>query len=294
MSKKDFLRNVIRFFMTPALYAKIRYFLSHRRFLVLKNPVTYTEKIQYRKFITSPHRFHFFVDKIKAKDYIDSLGLPIYTPLTLATFDNLCVNDFTKFESKPFVLKTNHGGGGKFVDIVESINDVDVVHLVNKYNKLVKLKVGSTIDEYFYDLIQPKIFIEENLNYLVNGSLLDYKFHVFNGKVEFIQINKRKSMTDYTMTLVDRDFIKLPFTLDHTLSSEEQTDLFKPKLFDEALRLTETICSDFNYVRFDLYIANSLIVFSEFTFCPASGWSRVSPSKYDYILGKLWDLNKEI
>ncbi|MEF1220737.1 ATP-grasp fold amidoligase family protein, partial [Photobacterium damselae] len=165
--------------------------------------------------------------------------------------------------------------------------------LEKKYNKLIKIKTGEKIDELFYDIIKPSIFIEENLNSLVESDLVDYKFHVFNGEVKFIQLNHRVSMHDYTMTIINKEYKKLPFTLDHTLKSLNEDELCKPFLFEKAIHLAEEIAKDFNYLRVDFYLTDSEVIFGEMTLCPSSGYSKVSPSDWDNKIGSYWNIEKE-
>lgn len=244
--------------------------------------------------MSNPERLSVFADKLSAKKYVSSLGLDVYIPETLYSCSRIDKLKLNEFKGSSFVIKTSHGGGGKFIDVFCEKDNFDERKLEDKYNKLIKIKTGEKIDELFYDVIVPSIFIEENLNSLVEGELVDYKFHVFNGEVRFVQLNHRASMHDYTMTILNRDFNKLPFTLDRTLKSLSEDELYKPVLFEKAIYLAEVIAKDFNYLRVDFYLTDNEVIFGEMTLCPSSGYSKVSPREWDDKIGSYWDIEKEL
>lgn len=293
MRIKNTLRDVARLILRPRLYCEIRYILSHRRKLNLCQPVFYTEKIQYRKLCSNPISLAKYVDKLEVKSIISSFDLDIYIPKVYDIFYHVNETDLLKYKGTDFVIKTTHGGGGKYLDVFSKGDVFDALKLAKKYNNLLSIKTGEKIDERFYDIIKPRVFIEENLDPNKHGQLIDYKFHVFNGCVEFIQLNHRVTMHDYTMTLVDANFSKLPFTLNKSLKSLDQNKLIKPKLFEKAIFIAENLSAGFNYVRVDLYITDEKIIFGELTFCPSSGWSKVYPDYWDEKIGNLWDITKE-
>jgi hypothetical protein len=46
------------------------------------------------------------------------------------------------------------------------------------------------------------------------------------------------------------------------------------------------------FCRVDLYSVKNKIIFGEMTFYPESGTGKITPEKYDYLLGEYLDLSK--
>ena len=56
------------------------------------------------------------------------------------------------------------------------------------------------------------------------------------------------------------------------------------------IEIARVLSKDVPFVRIDLFSVNSRIFFSEFTLCPASGFMRFVPEKYDRIVGEWLEL----
>lgn len=290
---KYYIRNILKSFLSPTNYIRLRYLITHRKILNLKNPIRFTEKIQYRKLNCDNVYYSKFVDKLYVKEYISSnFGCEIVIP-TLKVFNCLKEGDLSILNTNSFVIKTSNGGGGKCVDIFDENNTFNESKLIVKYNSLLKERFGEKVDELFYDVIEPRILIEENIGGENSSRLLDYKFHIFKSEIKFIQIDQREGDI-HKMSLVDNDFNLLPYTLNKKLKPVDKTFLNKPLLFDEACILARKIANNFTYSRIDLYITNDRIFFGEITFCPSSGWSRPSSDDVDCMIGSFWDINDEV
>ncbi|MGO3643645.1 MAG: ATP-grasp fold amidoligase family protein [Pseudoalteromonas sp.] len=290
MGLKTYIRNFLLTILPERVYIFIRYFISHGRFVNLKNPKSFTEKIQYRKLKQNPHRFSKFVDKFTVRKIVEErIGSEYLIPLFFCT-DKLASSTFDSLPVS-FVLKTTHGGGGKAVLLVESKADLDIKSTIKQFNLLVNMKMGRYIHEYFYDIEKPNIIAEKLMLSNSGDTPLDFKFHVFNNEIHFIQVDKRIKEKHY-MNLYDDNFKILDFKLNSKLKNI-QDEVCIPNCFDEMKTLAIELSKGFSYVRVDLYYIDSAIYFGELTFCPSSGWSRISPVEWDFKLGSLWNVKDE-
>ena len=119
-----------------------------------------------------------------------------------------------------------------------------------------------------------------------NKELCDYKFMCFNGKPYCCWIDKGR-YSCHTRDIYDMDWNLLPFTNCFPNSGMPNK---KPTNFEKMIEIATTLSADFSHVRVDLYNVDGAIYFGELTFCESSGFGRILPDKYDYILGEMWDL----
>ena len=285
---KNLIRDVLRFFLPRVWYIKLRFLLSHGYMLDVHNPKKFVEKIQYRKLHCNNEYYSNFVDKYHVREYVKKcIGEEYLIPI-IGVYDSIS-SDILESIPVPFVIKASHGGGGKFVKIVKDKECVNFKKLAKEFNSLLKIKAGSKIDELFYDVKKPRILIEKAI--LNNGKPpLDYKFHVFNGRCSFIQIDERDN-SSHRMSILDCDFSEMPCKLNSKIDTIQPEHVIKPNRIESLISLVEKISANFDYVRVDMYSNNDQIYFGEITFCPSSGWSKIDPPEWDEELGALWKLN---
>ena len=194
------------------------------------------------------------------------------------------VLDYHTWEQLPqeFVLKANHGSGliyfvDKNVDTREVIQD--------RMDKLLQVDYAGYAREWFYDHVESAIIIEEKLD-TGNGIPPDYKFWCCNGRVQFVHIDLDRFGT-HTRNLYDRDFNQLDVLL--KFSKGEVID--KPAQYNRAVDIAETIASDFDFIRVDLYLLDDGIYFGELTNTPSAGHSLFKPRSFDFEVGSKLQLN---
>ena len=168
--------------ISPTLFVKLQYkYITHHK-LNLKNPVRYTEKLQYLRLFTYPKDP--LVTKCASRDgvreYLKELGyenllIPIY-----GIFDSFGEIDFSKLPDQ-FVLKCNHDNG---VIICKDKSCFDLAaakkllawHLQRDYYKKCR--------EWPYKNVERKIICEKFMFNTNGENLLDYKLFCFNGVPE--------------------------------------------------------------------------------------------------------------
>lgn len=283
------LRGIVKC-ISPTLYVKMQYkYITHHK-LNLKNPVRYTEKLQYLRLFVYPKDK--LVSKcasrdgvreyVKEKGYEDRL-IPIY-----GIFDSYSDIDFDKLPNQ-FVMKCTHACA--FNKIVLDKSKIDHVALKKQFDKWLKTNYGKKTVERHYSPIKPRIIIEKYIGELDNLPL-EYKIHVFNGKAKSLYVvSGRGKDIRYNNYYIDWT----PFD-GSQFNGWKKTDyeLKKPSNFDEMVKFAEDLASSFPFVRVDLYDINGKIYFSEMTFTPAKGTLILDDDKCDFEMGEWLDISKFI
>ena len=63
----------------------------------------------------------------------------------------------------------------------------------------------------------------------------------------------------------------------------------EPPLFHEMLKLAQRLVSPFDYCRADFLMSEDTLYFSELTFAPNAGRTKIQPLSWDFKLGELWE-----
>ena len=285
---KDYTRDFLRVFLSPEKYIKLRFYLTHKYKLNLKNPKTWNEKIQYRKLYGDHELYAQYVDKYLVREKIKEIIGEEYLIPHIAKFEQIKPNDIDSLPNS-FVIKTSNGGGGENVKIVKDKLNLNKEKLCKEFNKYIKIRNGKKTDEPFYDVNHPVIIIEKLI--LDSESKLpnDYKFHCFNQE-ENIKIivgvdtgrfeNHCRNFYDENWNLMDLKIAKKNTNL----------EIEKPKNFDLMIDIVKKLSRNFEYSRIDMYNVNGKIYFGEITFCHGSGYEKLS-YEWDLKMGKMWNKN---
>jgi hypothetical protein len=122
--------------------------------------------------------------------------------------------------------------------------------------------------------------------YLGQGNILpvDYKFFVFGGRVEYIQVDTGRAQSDrrcFFNSTWDRQSFCLGYPLE-TLAVKA------PQSLDRMIAGARVLGADFEFVRVDFYEVDARPLFGELTFYPGSGRERFFPHSMDRAFGNLW------
>ncbi|MFA0030473.1 ATP-grasp fold amidoligase family protein [Vibrio breoganii] len=290
-SKKslNLVRDVIRFFLTPRTYGLIRFIITHRYIPSFSKPISWNEKIQHRKYFVDPSELAIYVDKYYVREFVSKeIGAEYLIPI-IARFTRLEEASFDLLPDE-YVMKSSNGGGGVNVFIKKSGDQFDTTKLIRDFNYNLENKLGSKIDELFYDYYDPSIIVEELISSHNSSPLLDYKFHVFSvdgvcTKI-FLQINSDYGKESETKTLYDLEGTILDMQFDGYNYGPNTIEL--PQNFPRMIELAKKLAARLSYARVDLYNVEGKIYFGEITVCPASGWDRLVDKKFDFSLGEFW------
>ncbi len=257
------------------MYPRLRYWPR------ICEPRTFNEKLLHRKLYTDDDRFARIEDKWAVREFVsDRVGSDILPEVYCVTDDPWSIN----FESLPseYVVKPTHLSGP--VILVTENDKPDVEHIRQEAEEWLNRTHGEMKGEYWYSQIDPKIIVEERLHGRKSSIPRDFKFFVFHGRVEYVQVDSDR-YSNHTRRLYDRDWNPQEFSLKFPLGPETE----KPDRFNEMVEIAESLGSDFDFIRVDLYITeNSEIIFGELTVIPGSGGEKFQPVDYDFELGSLW------
>jgi len=261
-----------------------KYFFRKGRFINFKNPVLFTEKIQWLKVYDCTPIKTKLTDKLAVRDWIKEQIGEEYLKKIYAVYDCYDDIDFKKLPEK-FALKTNHGSK---MQLLFPKNYIVLPEYKARFDKFIKTNYAyKTGYEMQYDGIKPKIFAEE---YITNtNELFEYMFFCFNGKPEFIMFGSGKRSDKICTTMFDTNWKNLHFN--YGSESLHDKDIPCPENFDKMLEIARVLSKDFKFVRVDLHNINGKIYFGEMTFTPASGYMKFNPRKWDRILGGMLELS---
>ncbi|MFD2614748.1 ATP-grasp fold amidoligase family protein [Paenibacillus gansuensis] len=248
----------------------------------LKNPQTFSEKLQYIKLHGNLQRLSNYVDKYNVRDYVKkTIGQEYLIPM-VGIYETIEQIDFNQLPSS-FIMKATHGSGWNI--IVKDKNKVDWNSICIQMRSWLDSNYGDMTGELCYKPLQGRVIVEE-LIYDPSGDLKDYKFFCFGGVPHFIQVDSGR-FDNHKRNLYDTHWNKLPLVLLYENISETVS---MPKNFDKMLSLAAQLSKPFGFVRVDLYEANNVVYFGELTFVPGNGFEAFNPRQFDHQFGELLDL----
>lgn len=255
----------------------------------LEDPETFNEKILWRKIYDRNPLFPVLMDKFRARSYVrDVLGNSsadkILIPLLFCTQQP----EEIPFDSLPeeYVVKPNHGSG--WVIMVDRGHPVSKEKIISKSKRWLKKKYGQSRMEWAYGHIKPCLMVEKLLKDRNGRHVPDFKFHVFNGRVQWVKVILDRYGNSREVNL-DRDFNLIQVCSDKRPAC---FDLEKPSGFEEMVRISEKLATPLDYLRVDLYCFDGEIFFGEFTLYPNSGFNLFDPADFDRVIGGFWKLER--
>lgn len=266
-----------------------KFFRSHGYRLGLDNPMTYNEKIMWRKIFDRNPLFPKLSDKLCARSYVleklgQTEGEAILVPLLFATQDPAEI----PFEDLPeeYIVKPNHGSGWSI--IVDRERQVPRERIISQCRKWLKRTYGQKKMEWAYSGIKPCIMVEKLLKDNRGRLAPDFKFYVFNGTTGMVYVLYDRFGSP-TEAFYDRGFKRLRVNT----SFPDGPEIREPENFGKMIEISEKLASELDFLRVDLYDVDGRIFFGEFTLYPASGMYRYAPLGFERKLGEHWPLNRE-
>lgn len=208
-------------------------------------------------------------DKFAVRQYVEEKGFEDILNECYGVYNTFDEIDFDRLPNQ-FVMKLTTCSGMNFICKDKSKLNIDELRtIVATWFEKCK-DFGLKTAEWHYVEIKPRLIVEKYLSELGESlSLIDYKFHCFNGHIYHIE------------TISDRDESRGTSNCDTYNPQWERTDcvmpqyhtprrmLPKPKSFEYMTKVAKTLSADFEYVRVDLYEIDGKVMFGELTFTPA-------------------------
>ena len=278
-------RKILRILpIKPALY--IIFFRGYHRLLNLKNPKYFGERIQWLKLYGKLDSLSEYVDKYEVREYIrKTIGIEYLNKL-YGIYDNADEIDFDKLPDS-FVIKSTNGSGT--VIICKDKKKLNIKKTKKIIKKWLKDDYWKEKKEPQYKNVKNRIIIEEYLED-DTGSLKDYKFYCFNGKVFYYGIFYDR-FTDKAIDFYDAKGKKLEGVNTCKIKNTNFYEKYDSKI-KEMIKLSEELSKIFTFVRVDFYYANNKVVFGELTFTDGAGSDPWYPTSFDIEIGSKIELKE--
>lgn len=293
LSTRQRVKELVLYRLLPDWYfLKRAYRYKLGRNLSLKNPMLWTEKIQWLKLNDRSALHTECADKLQVRAYVQNKIGDEY--LVKHYFETDRVEEITakNLPEIPVIIKTNHDSSGGI--IVRTKSTVDFQEIQRTLRQRMRQSHYHATKEWQYRNIQPRILVEKLLMDDKGRIPDDYKVHCFNGKPELIQVNidrfgekeNKRSGDDYSRCFYSTRWDKLDLDWgDHPSIGEVPC----PSELSKLLKLSELLAEPFCYARIDFYVNESKVFFGEITFHPASGYVKLSEF-WDNKLGQMLQL----
>ena len=276
LSYRGFLR-----WIPDKTYLKLIFRVIMKKKLDLKNPKTYSEKLQWIKLYDRNPLYVRLVDKYEVKEYIkEKIGSEYVIP-TIGIWDRVEDIPFDQLPSQ-FVLKCTHDSGG--IIICKDKDQFDVKKAKKELNKYLHKSFYWYGREWPYKQVKPRIIAEKYMEDSKTHELRDYKFFSFDGQVKALFIaTGRQNPNDETRF----DFFNESFNHLDLINGHPNADIVpeKPVCFDEMKSLAASLSIGIPQVRIDFYEVNGRVYFGEMTFFHWCGLKPFEPEKWDEIFG---------
>lgn len=270
-------------FLPDKQFCTLTFFLKHKRFPNLRNPVYFNDKLLYLKLTYRTPLQTKLVDKYEVRKYIKKkIGPEFLIPL-IGVYEKPYEVNFEELPNK-FVLKPTSGSQRNI--ICRDKSSMDWNQEMKELNKTLKLDHYMRTREWPYKDVPQRFIIEEYIEDS-KGNTYDYKFWCFHGEPKFVQVDVGRFI-NHKRTIFDIDFKPTDIWIEH-----EHVDfpLEKPKNYELMVEIARTLSSPFPFVRVDLYNIDGKIYFGEMTFYPGNCNERIRPIKYEKEFGDLLDLS---
>ena len=266
VADEEFLRRKYRFHMgkTPDL----------------KDPRTYTEKLQWLKLYDHRPEYTAMVDKYQAKLFAaERIGQEYIIP-TLGVWDRPEDIDFDELPDQ-FVLKCTHDSGGLVICRDKSRLDREAAR--KKLAACLKRDYYEVHREWPYKNVPKRIIAEAYMEDAADKELRDYKIFTFGGVPKILYIAQGRGKGQPTVAdFFDMEFNHMDFTIDHDMAEELP---HPPENFALMQRLAAKLSAGTPQLRVDFYEVNGKVYFGEMTFFHCSGFAGFHPQSWDQTFG---------
>lgn len=296
--KRSGLSGVLRAFVTelikltslwrvlnPERYKCLIFFSNIGYWPNLRNPRSFNEKVEHHRLFNQHKLASLVSNKWSVRDYVASKGLSNILNEVYFVTDNPTTIPFDSLPNE-FVIKSNYGEGGKHVLIVRDKSQANIGEIIKRAQLWFSPEVRARrcYGEPRLAPIRPLVIVERLLKDRRYEIPLDYKFFVFHGVTQFVEVTEKNEDGFIEYSTYNRSWERVPFTRAGYLSAKSKN---RPRNWDELVAIAEQLGSEFEFCRVDLYnLDEEKIVFGEITLYPATVPFR--PPSYDYYFGKLW------
>ena len=265
--------------MPDAWYLKLVYKGETGRKLDLKNPVRYTEKLQWMKIHDRNPRYTEMVDKAAAKRWAASVIGNEHIIPQLGIWDRAEKIDLDSLPDQ-FVLKGTHDSHS--IVICKDKKTFDFEAAKERLNRSLKTEHFNFGRQWPYKDVPPRIIAEKYMENEATGDLRDYKFFTFNGEPKVMYIATGRETNQTYGDFFDMEFNHLDLRIDHETAPVCPE---KPACFEQMKQAATMLAKGTPQVRVDFYEVNGQFYFGEMTFFHCGGFVCFKPDSWDTTFG---------
>ena len=231
------------------------------------------------------HWPRYFASKIFIKKYAKKFNLK--TPKTLAVLNTINELNNYNIPSRCVIKPESTSGKGLFL----MHDNINLFNGIYTSDADIKKELGLFVKD------GQKILVEE---FLVQEGMtkedpiipLDYKIHVFGGKVRLIHVDDKNNLSRDKLRRYQGWFARdwTPSPQRFRPEEVEFLNFKKPENYNELIKVCDAIAKDFNndYLRIDIYATNNGFYIGEFSHTSHNG---VGFTEFgDLVLSQLWEL----
>jgi TupA-like ATPgrasp len=268
----------------PQIRKILGHWKRHGVFPNIINPVTFNDKVLYRRLFDRRPALTQVSDKAAVRFYVESrLGPQILPKLYYLTTRP----DAIPFDQLPnrFVVKPTHGSG--WIQLITDKSALDRAALIETCSAWLKRSYYKETLEWAYKHIEPRIIVEEFIDDGSGTAPNDYKLFVFDGTVKLIQVDTGRFI-DHRRRLYTPAWEKL----DVLLGEYEDVigDVPRPVHLAEMIAAAQKLGDGWDFIRAEFYDTGARLCFGELTTYPGAGGVRFRPQEFDRYLGQCWKL----
>ena len=262
-------------------YLKLRYRAMMAKKLNLKDPKTYTAKLQWLKLYDRNPAYISLVDKHAVRSYVkETIGEEYLIP-HYGVWDHFGDIPFEQLPQS-FVLKCTHDSGGMLI-----CQDKSRLNLDEARKKMEKARTRSFFKlnrEWPYKNVTPRIIAEQYMENTKTKDLRDYKFFCFDGvpKLMFVATDRQTQGEDTKFDFFDMDYQHLQIVNGHPNAPITPE---RPVNFELMKELAAKLSKGIPHVRVDFYEVDGRVYFGEMTFYHFSGTVPFQPGYWDKTIG---------
>lgn len=251
-----------------------------------RRPRTFNEKVNWRILYDRRDRIVAACDKLRMKEMARAAypGADLRIPETYWYGADLReAPDLAALP--PWVLKPNHSSGHVLFG-PDAGTDVDtLLRRTRDWWTRTPLELG----EWGYSQARPLLLVEERIPTADGLPPADYKFFVFDGRVELIQVNRGR-FGKQTATFLDTAWNRLPVRWRIFPVADEP----RPAELEKMLEIAAILGTGWDFIRVDLYAVDGAVWFGEYTPYPGGGLLRYKPRRFDKEQGLHWELPTDV
>lgn len=262
-----------------------QYLLAHGRFLHLRSPRRWSEKINWRMVYDRRDLIAMTCDKQASKAYVERTAAPgtVRLPRTVWCGDD--PSELARVDWPPrWALKPNHGSG----TVVMGTGRPDP-ELLGELRSAAQrwLTDGGPEQwgEWGYGQARHLVLVEEALPGTTAAGLTDYKFFVADGRIRLVQVDVDR-FTCHRRRFYTADWEPLDDRCDLPLAPV----VAAPANLSRMVAVATTLGAAFDFIRVDLYDTAGDVWFGELTAYSGGGLSPFDPVDLDLVLGSAWTL----